>query len=152
MRFRLNKRAMTGEEKQLLLGVRVKSAVFEQKRLAAKRLKLIMEKLEDVALFVEGKNDKLALEALGFKEIYLVSGTLKQSCENAAKNGVTKAVILTDLDERGDELAFEASEELRRYGITPDTELRKAIGGMLKLRHFEDMKKKLEAFLLEIKD
>lgn len=124
----------------------------DEKHLAMKRWNRAMESLEDVALFVEGKNDKLALESLGFKEIYLVSGTLRQSCENAAKNGVKNAVILTDLDERGDELAFEASEELRRYGINPDTELRKKIGGMLKLRHFEDMKKKLEEFLLENKD
>ena len=82
----------------------------------------------------------------------MVSGTLKRSCEDAAKNGVKKAVILTDLDERGDELAFEAGEELARYGITSDAETRKVIGGMLKLRHFEDIKKKLEEFLADNRD
>lgn len=130
----------------------LQNSTAEEKRITLKRWNRIMESLEDVALFVEGKNDKIALQSLGFTDIYLVSGTLRQSCENAANNGSTNAVILTDLDERGDELAFEASEELARYGIKSDTETRKKIGGMLKLRHFEDMKKKLEVFLEENKD
>jgi 5S rRNA maturation endonuclease (ribonuclease M5) len=124
----------------------------EEKLAAAKRLKLLMEALENGALFVEGKKDAKALTGLGFAEVYTISGNLRSSCEKAAKDGVTRAVVLTDRDERGEELAGEARNELERYGITCDTELRKKIAALLHLRYFEDMERKYEKFMMKISE
>ena len=115
--------------------------------LSLKRLVNIMEELKQGTVFVEGKNDKLALVANRVESI-AVSGRLKVVCEWIAKKpDAKKVIVLTDLDRRGNELAKAAVEELQRYGITPNIEYRKIIGGILKLRHFEDFDKRYSEFM-----
>ncbi|MBI5051412.1 hypothetical protein HZC08_01505 [Candidatus Micrarchaeota archaeon] len=114
----------------------------------AKELKRFLELLKTSVFFVEGKRDAGALRKAGILDTVEISGKLKSACEKCAAERV---IVLTDLDESGDELAFLAKEELERYGIMADIELRKRIGAILNLRFFEEFHKKLEKVNEEIK-
>jgi 5S rRNA maturation endonuclease (ribonuclease M5) len=106
-----------------------------------KKLAKLFERLKGSQIFVEGKKDREALERLGFAGILTISGNLRQSCERAAQGNVEKAIVLSDLDRRGDELAKLARDELGSLSIRVDTETRLELAHLLKIRCFEDAKK-----------
>lgn len=112
-------------------------------------LERCLAQLRTNVLFVEGQRDRHALQRLGCASAYTISGNLVISCAQAAERGVQKAVILTDLDRRGNELARRAVEELERYGIQADTDCRKRLGRLLRLKYFEDIDRLYRAFIEE---
>ncbi|MFH1785819.1 MAG: toprim domain-containing protein [Candidatus Micrarchaeota archaeon] len=110
------------------------------------KLTKIMEKLKDQWIFVEGQKDKKALQDLGFDKILTISGNLKLSCEQLVKKEpmVRKVFVLTDLDRRGHQLAKKAKEELERFSIKADLQLRGDFGYALGIRTFENASKAYE--------
>ena len=118
--------------------------------LSAKKLVNIMDELKENLVFVEGKKDREALAAIGVTNVLTVSGNLRASCNMAQNMEVKKIIVLTDLDRRGDELAKMSVEELQRYGINANIEYRKILGGLLNLKHFEDIDRKYLKFLDEL--
>ncbi|HIH22388.1 TPA: toprim domain-containing protein [Candidatus Micrarchaeota archaeon] len=121
-----------------------------EKQLATKRLAQFMKKLCESLVLVEGDRDKRALAMLGCENLFTVSGKTRSACEKAAATGAGHAIILTDIDDRGNELALEVREELGRYGVKCDIELRKTIAGLLGIRFFEDMAQAYEKFMKEM--
>ncbi|MFH0884850.1 MAG: toprim domain-containing protein [Candidatus Micrarchaeota archaeon] len=106
-----------------------------------KKLAKLFERLREGRIFVEGKKDRGALEKLGFAGILTISGNLRQSCERAAQENAQKVFVLSDLDRRGDELAKRAWDELGSLSIRADTETRRELAHLLRIRCFEDAKK-----------
>lgn len=121
----------------------------DRKRLR-KQLAKLMGELRQGAIFVEGKRDVEALRKLGCGSIFTVSGNLRLSCEKVQMLGVQKVIILTDRDERGNELALEARSELERYGIKADLEVRIALSRILGIWRFENAHRAYEKFMKEL--
>ncbi len=121
--------------------------------LSAKKLAIIMNELKENIVFAEGKKDREALSGLGVTSVFTISGNLRATCESVRiQANKTKIIVLTDLDRRGDELAKQAVGELERYGINANIEYRKILGGLLNLRHFEDINRKYLKFIEEEKN
>ena len=116
----------------------------------SRQLERILAELKKSVVFVEGIKDKQALGKFGICEVLTISGNLRLSCMAASEKGVKKVVILTDNDERGDELAREAEQELTRYGIKFDAETRKTLGTILDMRNIENLENKYRKFLEKI--
>ncbi len=117
-----------------------------------KELRKIMEKLGDAVVLVEGKKDQYALEPYA-KEIFQISsGKVRSACEKVSETGVREAVVLTDRDKTGEELAKFASEELERYGIRADLETRKRLMGILRLTYVENFGKKYDEKMKEFEE
>ena len=112
-----------------------------------------MNELKENIVFAEGKKDREALSGLGVTSVFTISGNLRATCESVRiQANKTKIIVLTDLDRRGDELAKQAVGELERYGINANIEYRKILGGLLNLRHFEDINRKYLKFIEEEKN
>ena len=107
-----------------------------------KELEKTIQKLRNEVIIVEGKRDKEALESLGAKTIIPVAGR-----KNIRElEGIKNAVILTDLDRKGNLLAKKLEEELWSMGIKVDISTRKKLGKILKIKYFEELNKKYEEF------
>lgn len=117
-----------------------------------KRIATLFGRLKEGLIFVEGKKDRKALEALGFEGILTISGNLRQSCGQAAKGNVERAFVLSDLDRRGDELAKRARDELGSLSIKADTETRVELAHLLRIRCFEDAKKAYDKLVEEMNE
>lgn len=92
--------------------------------------KLLDETIEyssqDAAVIVEGKKDKKALRTLGVKgPIHCISSS-KMTALNFLENlpNYERAIILTDLDSKGDELAKFCEKHLEKLGTEPISDLR----------------------------
>ncbi|MFH1520889.1 MAG: hypothetical protein ABID61_04540 [Candidatus Micrarchaeota archaeon] len=99
----------------------------------------------------QGKKDKTAFGRLGFTKILTISGNLRLSCAKLAREypAVKKVFVLTDLDRRGHQLAKLAKEELERFSIGADLEMRGDLGYILGIRNFENTKKAYDKFIEE---
>lgn len=106
-----------------------------------KRLNALLSRLEGKAIIVEGKKDADALGRLGFSA-YTAAGSVKNIAARIRESG---AIVLTDMDGAGDELALMVKDELEPY-MRCDIETRKRIAAMLDLRNFEDIAQKMEKF------
>ena len=110
-----------------------------------KMLEKLLEQLRDDWVFVEGKRDKEALAALGCSRVLTISGNLRLSCDRLESQGkVERVFVLTDLDRRGHQLADAARGELEARSIKADLMVRKSLGRILKIKHFEDMKRRYD--------
>lgn len=116
---------------------------------ALKRLGRLMQRIRDGWVFVEGRRDKEALEKLGCTKVLTISGTLRSACAKL-EGKADSVVVLTDLDRRGDELARLAAQELEGCSIAADLETRKKLAGILRLRYFEDAKRKHDKLMEDI--
>lgn len=116
-----------------------------------KQLQRLLEKLKQSWIFVEGKKDKQALRAFECENVLTISGNLLLSC-NQVQGKTDEVVILTDLDRRGEELAKKAKQELEGCSIRAEIETRKKLAGILKLRYFEDIKRKYDEFMEKMKE
>jgi 5S rRNA maturation endonuclease (ribonuclease M5) len=121
-------------------------------RAQQKELRKLMEKLEDSVVLVEGKKDERALFPYMRKGriLQVSSGRLRAACAKAAQEGAREAIILTDRDKAGEELASLAADELRANGISPDMEVRKRLLGILMLTYVENFGKKYEEKIREL--
>ena len=113
---------------------------YEEKLKASKALERVLEALRNGLVLVEGEKDAASLAVCGIKAVP-VSGRPLSSIHADGE-----VIILTDLDEAGDELAkvlereFSSRNSVRKV----DSSTRKKIGGLLKLVHFENFSEKLE--------
>lgn len=124
------------------------SGGFERKR-ARKVLDRMMEKLGSSLVLVEGAKDERAVGPYAGIVIQ-AAGRPRAACRKASETGATEAVVLTDLDRSGDELALELRSELGRYGIRADLELRKTLGGLLQVKQMENFEGKYQKTVEEI--
>lgn len=97
-------------------------------------------------ILCEGLRDKRALNAQGYMDVITASGRTYQLGDVLAGRKVMHVILLTDIDTRGDELAIELKNELERYSIACDIELRKRIFKLLRLKYFEELGHKLDEF------
>lgn len=100
-----------------------------------------MEEMGSCFAMVEGKKDAEALRHY-VEGVIEVSGRTRFACEKAARDGLREVAVLTDLDERGNELAQEISSELRSRGVKPNTFLRKRIARVLGISRMENFGQK----------
>ncbi|MEM2947985.1 MAG: hypothetical protein QXG02_00460 [Candidatus Anstonellales archaeon] len=113
---------------------------YEEKSKALKALENILEDLRNGFVIVEGEKDAASLAECGITAIP-VSGR-----EVSAIRAEGNVIILTDLDEAGDELARMLQREFvsRKNVSKVDSSTRIKLGGLLKLVHFENFSEKLE--------
>jgi 5S rRNA maturation endonuclease (ribonuclease M5) len=113
---------------------------YEERLNASKALESILEILRNGFVLVEGEKDAASLGECGINAVP-VSGRPLSSIPAEGE-----IIILTDLDEAGDELAkilemeFHSRKDVRKV----DSLTRKKIGGLLNLVHFENFSEKLE--------
>jgi uroporphyrinogen-III synthase len=112
---------------------------------AQKRLENALEKIRNCAIIVEGKKDAAALEACGIDNVY-VFGQIGRTCERIKERGHEKVAILTDMDRAGEKKLLFATDAAIAAGLSVEVGARKALSGLLILRNFEDMQRKLESF------
>lgn len=112
------------------------SSVDDCERLAG--IEEIIDELKDRAMcgaviLVEGRRDREALAKLGVTgEIIMTSQkSLLVLCETLARSK-KDTIILTDWDERGEEVARQICLYMEADGVRPDNTLRVALRGLLK--------------------
>lgn len=106
--------------------------------------------MEGKPVIVEGKKDMLALRRCGIKRIVMINGRPSELCR--LLEGANEAVILTDFDQRGDELLEIISGHLRSYGIRPNVECRRRLRYSLGLQVFQEIDRRLCEFENEMKE
>jgi 5S rRNA maturation endonuclease (ribonuclease M5) len=112
----------------------------------AKELRRVLTELRESNVLVEGKKDRAALEEIGCPSVFTLCRSVEDVCRSLSSEGIKEVVILTDMDRTGDRLCSEAEGMLIAYRIRPNTFLRKRLSGLLNVRKFEDVKKKLDKF------
>jgi 5S rRNA maturation endonuclease (ribonuclease M5) len=86
-------------------------------------------KRDSCLIIVEGKKDKVALEEIGLKNIFVLNETGKslfikiEEIVNSADKR-TKCVILTDFDKKGKKIYHLVKKELSQNGIKMNNSLR----------------------------
>jgi len=96
---------------------------------------------EGLAVIVEGKNDKAALEKLGIagsKIFVLSSQPLFEVAESVAET-YKEAAILTDLDSEGRKLYDKLNTLLQRNGVRVDNRFRNFLYKNTKIRQIEGL-------------
>lgn len=111
----------------------------------AKKLEKAIEKLRANLVLVEGKRDKKALELLGCKNVLTIAGRKNQLANLISEK---KVIVATDLDKSGNELAEAIKNEIEGFAQV-DCETRRELGKLLRLKYFEDIKRKYEKFYEE---
>ncbi len=115
-----------------------------------KRLENALERIGNCAIIVEGKKDAQALRACGFRNVY-VFGRIGRTCERIREQGHRRVAILSDMDRRGEEKLRLATDAAVAAGLSVEEGARSSLSGLLILRNFEDMQRKLENFGMERK-
>jgi len=102
-----------------------------------------LEKAKSNLTIVEGKNDKSALEELGFQNIFVIHETGKSLGEKIEQiqqlcSKKDKACILTDFDKKGKQMYLLLKSKLSESGVKMDNTLR---GFLLKekISHIEGL-------------
>lgn len=110
----------------------------------ARLLARVLAKLDESVVIVEGKKDAEALRELGVKgTIVLASGRVKGIC---TKINAEEAVVLTDNDKAGKELAGLVRDELEACNIRADLQARRDLHYVLGLNTVEEMPRKMKEF------
>ena len=103
--------------------------------------------LNGATILVEGKRDREALDLLGIKgEIIMTSQKpLFNLCEELARSS-GDVIILTDWDERGEEVARQVRTFLEADGVRPDTTIRATIIPLVRkeIKDVENLHKYME--------
>jgi len=87
------------------------------------QIEKLVEDLSDFSLIVEGKRDKVALEKIGFNDIFTISGKQVEDFVFALPKD-KKYVILTDFDKKGELLNSKIIEIMSIYGHNFNNRLR----------------------------
>jgi 5S rRNA maturation endonuclease (ribonuclease M5) len=83
-------------------------------------------------VLVEGRRDAAALNELGVKRNVRVlkgGGTLLHALEGVRTH--SEAIILTDFDRKGNELALFCAKQLKSLGVQPDLEIRRKLRALV---------------------
>ena len=100
----------------------------------------ILEKIKDVQTIVEGKRDKKVLCSLKFTNIITIEKGLYETAESLKEND---ALVLTDFDSEGKQIAKKLDIFLQHLGKKADKETRRKIGLMfakLKIKKIEELR------------
>ncbi len=103
-------------------------------------LSALIDKIsKDVAVVVEGKKDKAALEQLGIEsnKIYVLNKKPLFAVAEEIAVGCTEIVILTDLDAEGKKLYGKLYALLQSLGVKVDDRVRNFLFKNTKLRQIE---------------
>ena len=102
-----------------------------------------IERAKEYLIIVEGKKDRQALLALGFKNIFVLNETGKSLYEKVEEierlAGKKKICILTDFDKKGKKLYLLLKKELSTRKVRLDNSLR-GIFLKNKISHIEGLK------------
>ena len=89
------------------------------------KLMMVMDEISEDLAIVEGKKDKKALKAFGLNNIIAINNKpLIEIADKIKNKGKSQAVILTDFDSKGMELAARLEVLLKRYKIKVNNRLR----------------------------
>lgn len=89
--------------------------------------------VEETPIVVEGRKDVRALRALGIRGPLAQLGRSVGECvERLKAMGAREAIVLTDFNSRGFELATLLASELRKAGLKPNLVYRERLSGLLK--------------------
>lgn len=100
-----------------------------------------LDRIKDLVIIVEGRNDKKALVQIGIDEKNIVSidkRALYKVADEASADG-RRIVILTDLDKRGRRIYSELNEGLNIMGAVIDNSFRNFLFAKTSLRQIEGM-------------
>jgi len=88
---------------------------------------------EGAAIIVEGRRDEMSLRALGLPGPVIMASrrSALDLAEDAARS-FPRIVLLTDWDEKGDEMAKKIEMHLRSAGLKPDIEIRSRIAKLVR--------------------
>jgi len=124
-----------------------------------KLLSRVLAKLDESVVIVEGKKDVRALRNVGVKgKLVEASGKVNGICsrlEVAARNAglhADEAVVLTDADRAGEELAAMLVGELEANGVKPDLQVRRDLRFVLGFHTVEEIPRKLEEFREKVRE
>jgi 5S rRNA maturation endonuclease (ribonuclease M5) len=134
-------------EEMFVRGHSPEQGKIEQK---AKLLARVLKKLDSSVVIVEGKKDEAALREIGARgRILQASGRVKGICEKVKAD---EAVILTDNDLAGKELAELVQGELEACGIRADLQARRDLRHVLGARTVEEVPAKMREFEKKLKE
>ena len=88
---------------------------------------------QGAAVIVEGRRDLLALRSLGLCGPVIMASRLSalDLAEDAARN-YSQVILLTDWDDKGDEMCQTIGRHLRSVGIRPDGLIRSRLKSLVK--------------------
>jgi len=93
-------------------------------------------------LIVEGVRDRASLLRAGVQnKAFTVNQSPQRVAERVAREA-DEAIVLTDFDATGEELAGRMAEALEAACVKPDLEVRRRLRGILGLRYFEEFDRK----------
>jgi 5S rRNA maturation endonuclease (ribonuclease M5) len=94
---------------------------------------LIDASCQGAAVIVEGRRDLLSLRALGLPGPVIMASRRPalQLAEDAARS-YSQIILLTDWDEKGDEMCRTIELHLRSAGLRPDSEIRCRLGKLVR--------------------
>ena len=101
-------------------------------------LEKLLESLREFSIIVEGKKDKKALNALGIYDVIEISGKSFLDFVKFLKRN-KKYLILTDFDEEGEKKNKILLRLLSKEGFSFDSNLRKRIKKIFKIRKIEEL-------------
>lgn len=87
----------------------------------------LFAKIREIPKIVEGKNDKISLRKIGFKNILPLNGRSLYSFAHIFSNKYNEALILTDFDSEGRKLRRKLNFFLQAFGVSIETKLREEI-------------------------
>ena len=94
---------------------------------------LIDASCQGAAVIVEGRRDLLALRALGLPgPVIMASRRPALELAEEAARSYSQIILLTDWDEKGDEMCKTIELHLRSVGSRPDREIRSRLGKLIK--------------------
>lgn len=89
--------------------------------------------LNGAVILVEGRRDIRSLNMLGIKgEIIMTSHKQLLNLAESLARDKRDVIVLTDWDERGDEVAAKMTTYLKADGIRPECDLRESLKGLVK--------------------
>gem|GEM_PF-268005 len=125
--------------------VRIPSPAFMKKALkeVIDEICRVIERDRDVLVIAEGKNDKRALESVGFRKVMILTKPLYEVVEEINER---KVLILTDLDKKGKQIYSKLKKCLNHKGVCVDDKLRNLLF-QTELRQIEGLSRYLDKFL-----
>ena len=99
-----------------------------------------IERLKDKLVVVEGKNDKIALEGLGVKDIVMLSKKPMYKVIEEVRDMGREVVILTDLDKEGKKLYGTLNSGLQQFGVRVNNRFRNFLFRRTKVRQVESLR------------
>lgn len=98
-------------------------------------------------VIVEGKRDRIALQKLGIRnKVTLINQSPDKVAERVASHGAGEAVVLTDFDGTGEELAQRMCDALHSHGVRPDLDFRRKLRYLFGVLFMEELPTKVAQF------